>query len=270
LGSTIELRHTPGPPLSQFIDLFWYVQAGAALHAKERLLPTGTIELVIPLEEERSRFYDAENLDRFREHSGALLLGAQSGCVVIDSTGGAAVIGVHFRPGGAFPFLGVPASAVEDQSFSLEDLWGKDAAALRERVLSASGPRAKLQVLEHIMLARLDAPEQHPAVAFAVCELSRGRRVTEVVDQIGISPRRFIRLFRDHVGLTPKVFSRVRRFQDAITGIGAGRNIAWADLAADCGYFDQAHFNHDFRTFSGLNPERYLVERTDRENHVAL
>lgn len=265
-----ELHYSPGPPLAQFIDLFWYLQAGAMPHAKERLLPTGTIELVIPLDEEFSRFYDPENLGRFHEHRGPLLLGAQSGCVVIDASPEAAVMGVHFRPGGAFPFLGVPASEVEDRSLSLEDIWGRDAGRLRELVLAADGPREKLNVLETFMLSRAGALEQDPAVAFALSELDGTRRISEVVDQIGISSRRFIQLFHDQVGLTPKVFSRICRFQKAIVGIGNSRKMAWADLAAGCGYYDQAHFNHDFRRFSGINPERYLAERTGQPNHVAL
>ena len=233
-------------------------------------MPTGTIELVLPLHEERSRFYNAANLDWFEERRSPLLLGAQSGCVVIDAPQEAPVIGVHFRPGGAFPFLGVPASEIENQSLSLEDIWGRDAIRLRECILAAQGPYEKLNVLERTLLARLGAPDQHPAVAFAVSELCGPRRVSDVVDQIGISSRRFIQLFHDHVGLTPKVFSRVRRFQDAILRIGNGRRVEWVDLAADCGFYDQAHFNHEFRRFSGLSPERYLVERTSQPNHVAV
>lgn len=266
----LDIRRTPAPPLSAFIDLLWYIEGGPGLHAKERLLPTGTIELVIPLHEERSRFYDPSNLDCFDEHRSPLLLGAQSGCVVIDSPHEAPVIGAHFLPGGAFPFLGVPASEIENQSLSLEDIWGRDAIRLRERILAAEGPCEQLNVLERTLLARLRAPAQHPAVAFAVGELSGPRRVSDVVDQIGISSRRFIQLFHDRVGLTPKVFHRVRRFQDAIFKISNGRTVNWADLAADCGYYDQAHFNHEFRRFSGLRPERYLIERTSQPNHVAV
>ena len=72
-----------------------------------------------------TRFYDPLDLSRSYEHKGALVLGAQSGYVVIESGHGEAVLGVHFKPGGAFPFLGVPASEVQDRSLSLEDIWGR-------------------------------------------------------------------------------------------------------------------------------------------------
>jgi AraC-like DNA-binding protein len=98
--------------------------------------------------------------------------------------------------------------------------------------------------------------------------------VAGVTDQIGLSPKRFIQVFRDQTGFTPKVFCRIRRFQQALDhmeGCTEGRgSVEWADVALDCGYFDQAHFIHDFRAFSGINPTSYLAHRTPHRNHVPL
>jgi AraC-like DNA-binding protein len=91
-----------------------------------------------------------------------------------------------------------------------------------------------------------------------------------VTDQIGLSPKRFIQLFRDQTGFTPKVFCRIRRFQRALESIESRGNVEWAQVALDCGYFDQAHFIHDFRAFSGINPSSYLAHRTRHRNHVPL
>ena len=70
--------------------------------------------------------------------------------------------------------------------------------------------------------------------------------------------------------VTPKLFCRVRRFQQVLRLIGSGRPVAWAAVAADCGYFDQAHFIHDFRAFSGINPSTYIAQRTEHLNHVPM
>ena len=266
----MEIRRVPRPPLSGFVDLLWYLQGISQPYGKERLLPTGTIELVFPLERMSSRFYDPRDLSRSYEHRGALVLGAQSGCVVIESGHGEAVMGVHFKPGGAFPFLGVPASEVQDRSLSLEDIWGAEALWLRERIFAAGSPSTKLDVLEQTLLGRMRTLDRNPSVAFAVAELNGARRVAEVVGEIGISSRRFVQLFHKEVGLTPKVFCRVRRFQEVIAQIENGRGVPWVDLAVSCGYYDQAHFIHDFRNFSGLTPTQYLMQKTDRQNHVAL
>src|SRR3984893_9100332 len=84
------------------------------------------------------------------------------------------------------------------------------------------------------------------------------QKIAAVADRIGLSARRFIDVFRKEVGLTPKLFCRVRRFQKVLRLVQRGRPVAWADVALDCGYYDQAHFIHDFRAFSGLTPTAYL------------
>jgi AraC-like DNA-binding protein len=94
--------------------------------------------------------------------------------------------------------------------------------------------------------------------------------MTELADQIGISSRRFIQLFSNEVGLTPKLFTRVRRFQQVLQNIQTGAELSWVDMAASCGYFDQAHFIHDFKEFSGINPSTYLAQKTGHLNHVPI
>ena len=112
---------------------------------------------------------------------------------------------------------------------------------------------------------------RHPAVAFAL-ERFNGQAPTigSVTRHIGLSPRRFIQLFDDEVGLTPKLFCRVRRFQGVLPLIHGGRSADWADLALQCGYFDQAHFSHDFRAFSGVSPTTYLANQGEFPNHLPL
>ena len=94
--------------------------------------------------------------------------------------------------------------------------------------------------------------------------------VAEVVDKAGFSQRRFIQLFGEQVGLTPKIFSRVSRFQRVVQIAHGAREIDWADLALDCGYYDQAHFIHDFQSFAGITPSTYLLQRAQHLNHVPL
>jgi AraC-like DNA-binding protein len=77
-------------------------------------------------------------------------------------------------------------------------------------------------------------------------------------------------VFRDETGFTPKVFCRIRRFQQALGRMENRKSVEWANVALDCGYFDQAHFIHDFRAFSGINPSSYLAHQTRHRNHVPL
>jgi len=90
-----------------------------------------------------------------------------------------------------------------------------------------------------------------------------------VTAQIGMSAQRFIEVFRAEVGLPPKVFARLVRFQHAVDRIKTGTPIDWADIAVGSGYFDQPHFIHDFREFSSVSPSAYLRQRRSR-NHVRV
>jgi transcriptional regulator GlxA family with amidase domain len=157
----------------------------------------------------------------------------------------------------------------------LDALWGRSAAGeMRERLLVAATPEAKVRVLEQALLAAAGgAPERHPAVAFALNAFhsaAETQKIGAVAEQIGLSPRRFIEVFRREVGLSPKLFCRVRRFQKVLRMISAGRVLDWAEIAVTCGYFDQAHFIHDFRAFSGINPSSYLADYIEHLNHVPI
>jgi len=271
-------HHIPSEPLSHFISLIWFGDDYIVPHALERVLPTGEMSLIINLWENRTRVYNADDPRRFQTFDGAIVAGAYSAFTVIDTDEQRSTAGVVFRPGGAFPFLGLPAGELQDSNASLSDLWGRQAASdLREQLLGARSPEAKFAILERALLSRMNAPVEstHPAVTFAVqnFRLRPNHPVSKVTDRIGLSERRFIQLFSQQVGLTPKLFCRVQRFQRVlrnITSLAANSAIDWPQIALTCGYFDQSHFIHDFRAFSGINPTTYVANKTQFQNHVAL
>ena len=271
-------HHIPCEPLRHFISLMWFGDDYVVPHSLERVLPTGEMSLIINLWENRTRVYDAGDTRRFKTFDGSIVAGAYSAFTVIDTDEQRSTAGVVFRPGGSFPFLGLPAGELQDSNASLAELWGRQAASdLREQLLAAQSPEAKFKILERTFLSRIDAPLEpaHPAVSFAVASFRNRpqRPISSVTDQIGLSDRRFIQLFSQQVGLTPKLFCRVQRFQQVlrnITSLAANSGIDWPQIALTCGYFDQAHFIHDFRAFSGINPTTYVANRTQFQNHVAL
>ena len=122
-------------------------------------------------------------------------------------------------------------------------------------------------------MSERSALTRHPAVAYALTEFSgvpHTRAVSEVTDQVGLSSRRFIEVFDSEVGLTPKLFCRIQRFQHAKRLAHQSDDIDWADLAAMSGYYDQSHMIRDFEEFSGLSPSAYLKDRGPHLNHVPL
>src|SRR5258708_38845266 len=135
-------RHRPRFPLSGFIELLWLFENGAPSHASERGLPTGPVGRVINLHERAGSF-------------DALVAGPHSRFFVLDTSRPSSIIGVHFKPGGAFPFLDLPVDELRNRHVPLEALWGGRAPELRERLLAAELPEARLLLLERMLLSLL-------------------------------------------------------------------------------------------------------------------
>ena len=284
--------YPPGPPLNEFVDCFWLV-AGGQVPRKERVLPSGTIELVFNLREHEMRIHDPAETERFKTFSGAVISGTYSRVFICDALQHESILGVHFKPGGAFPFLGAPASELTDAHADLADLWGRPAHELRDRLCTARTPRERFQIMEEVLTERLlrRAAKRHSMLPIALRMFGPAginASVRDVAREVGLSQRCFIKAFTAEVGLTPKLFCRLLRFQRAKSLAEQGQKLPldrpnpkqatnrfdWAQLALTCGYFDQSHLIRDFLEFSGLSPKQFLCQnqrdaRLSR-NHVPL
>ena len=262
----------PQPPLDTAIHMIWIVEGPAGPHRLERVLPTGAAQLIVNLAEDATRRYDPERQLRCEVRSGTILAGPQSRFSVIDTREQEWVAGVAFRPGGTVRFMPAPAALTRDLDVDLEDLWPRAlASTLRERLLAAPDAAARLAGLEQALLEAWREPSAHAAVTYAVRAIAArpdAVSMAEVTAAIGMSSKRFIERFTREVGLTPKRFGRILRFQRAIADARARDHVDWAEVAADGGYYDQSHLIHDFRDFAGLTPSAYLAARTAALNHV--
>jgi AraC-like DNA-binding protein len=268
-------RRTPAAPLAKFVEDVWLYQGYVSPQSNERILPSGTFELVINLAEDELRIYGADPATGPRRFSGAVVSGPYLGYFTSDAHEEASLIGVHFRAGGAYAFLGGITGQLADTHVNLADLWGRHATELRERILAAPRPGARLKILEQALTARIcGALERHSIVARALDTIERtgGRvRTRELVRQAAVSERRFIDVFRREVGLTPKGFGRITRFQRALGELRRSEHPDWAELAVTCGYFDQSHLIRDFATFAGVSPVAFRRrEHALGERHTCL
>jgi AraC-like DNA-binding protein len=272
-NDSVLLRHAPQAPLSPYVDRLWYSASYSAAHALERILPTASVDLVIRLDQERIRLFDDKG--RFQSQIDyGVLIGAHSRPRIIETRQQTSVIGIHFRPAGAALFFSQPLGTLANLAVDARDVWGAGISSLRDQLLEVSSPTKMFQLLETALLDRLNCPsEQSAAIRHAANQFLAAptyERVKSVRSATGYTPKRFISLFTDYVGLTPKVFCRVLRFQSVLRRIATQPNTDWAAVAANCGYYDQSHLIHDFRDFSGVSPTRYRPVQPDRPNHIAL
>jgi AraC-like DNA-binding protein len=265
------MRRRPGAPLARYVACLWAVR-DSPVHSTERFVPSGAIELVVNLDDDALAIYDPGDLS-CRRYSGTVMSGAQRQYFVVDPHAHASMVGIHFRPGGAWPFLGVPPSELTDRHVDLETLWGRAALELRERLCCAATTAERFAVLEAVLQSRLQrAREGHPAVPVALEQLARPAvTVGEVAARLNLSRRRLIEVFTAEVGLTPKRLSRVLRFQRVSLLARRPGAPGWAQLALVCGYFDQSHLIRDVAEFTGTSP-RQMVRCSAQvmDHHLAV
>ncbi|MGD0778015.1 MAG: helix-turn-helix domain-containing protein [Candidatus Solibacter sp.] len=267
------VQRTPAPPLDSFVECVWFCRNARRAIMFERVLPTGGPQLIVNLGEDETRVY--ENTARglhCQSSPGSILTGITTRAHIIDTAEQEYVAGIAFRPGGTVPFFAAPAFELSDTDTPVAVLWGtRSEARLREQLLAASNPNEILDTLETSLLAAWRDSVVHPAVTFAI-EVFQSQpqvvRIDSVADAVGLSAKRFIERFKAEVGVTPKRFCRLLRFQRAVKQAHRAVPVDWTLLALECGYFDQAHFIHEFRQFSGLAPGEYRAAATVFANHV--
>ena len=160
------LTRKPEAPLAEFVDMLWLYEGPPPDHARERLIPSAEMELVINLQEDRIRLYEQDSV-AFR--TGKVMIGARSRYCVIDTAEQQAVAGVHFRTGGAFPFLETPCGELRDEHVDLDQIWGGFVRQLRERLLETGGAEERFDILERALGTRLrDYTPSDGSVAFAL------------------------------------------------------------------------------------------------------
>ncbi len=250
----------PQSQLADFIERFWYWKGHTVSHSLERILPTGTVELVIVLGSART--------------SKSVLSGPKSKSSIIQRTAQDELLGIHFKPGGAFPFLKFPFTDLHNIDIGIDDLWGEERANQLLHLLNeADRPERRFRILEMWMTkAMTRSLKHHPAVNFAIPELQRNSNLSmrQAAAQANLSQKRFIQVFANEVGLTPKLFSRIQRFDRVIRSAAYSNDVDWLGTAMSFGYFDQAHFIHEFQEFSSLTPTEYLGLRTEHPRHVRV
>ena len=256
------VSRVPRPPLDGLIDDLYYLE-GASPYARLTLPPSPAALLIVNLG------------DPFRIRAGTDLDTAEyaDGCVVTMSTRAIEFgypprtrsVGVHFKPWGPAPFLPMPAAELCDRPATLEQAWGRPAVdELRDRLATADGPHRMLTLLEDELMRRLQETAGLELVRHAsgvIAATSGTVPIGELSASAGVSSTHLAQRFKALVGVTPKRLARTYRFTSTVFSIDPTEPIDWGGLAGDAGYFDQAHFGHEFRAFTGLTPTRYLEVR---------
>ncbi len=235
--------------LNSLVDCFWAAESPPA--GIKRVVPDGCIDIVFTIEE-TPKTQKAE----------LRLVGPMTVPMLFPVQNPTTVLGVRFRPGGASALLRIPARELQDLCPPLEDAWGAQAQRMLQRLTSLQSAASRFSVLQDFLLSRLDpASSMDSALNALIREIEacdEPSPVESTARSYGFGPRRLRRAFDRWVGLSPKQFSRVMRFQRLLGRVHSGCPGNWAEQALECGYYDQPHMNREFRRLAGVAPSRYF------------
>lgn len=277
------ITRKPGMRLAPYVALIWasngMTSAVEKRALRERVLPTGGVHLAFRLDRSPLRLItpDASGAPgRPVDIAPCVVGGARCAPYIKDTSHRPPTIGMLLRPGAARLLFGVPAHELAGAHTDIGLLWPHiDLRALCEELAEISDLSRRLAVFEDRFPLPSPAGTALPRlITHALKRFGDFARVGTVVAETGVSHRHFTQNFADFMGLSPKAYCRVLRFNRAIDLIAPpvinpdAINPDWADLAADAGYADQAHMIRDFRTIAGLTPTQYHRLRTDTPRHL--
>ena len=256
------------PALQGVVRLVWATESTATrARTFEQMLPNGAVHLVLRFDDPVTIF-DGPG-DAVGRTYRTLVGGLRDRFWQKNGPDGGASVGALVEPGHG-SILGLPPGELAGPHVDLADVWGADAHCTLER-LSHGDAASRLDRFEALLAARVGAPP-HPIVRHALSRFrasSASPTVSEVQQESGYSHRYFTTLFHREVGLTPKVYCRIRRTCEALTLLRDAR-VPLAEVATRAGFFDQAHMNRDFRTITGLSPGAYRAIEPADAHHVPL
>jgi len=249
-------EYPPHPALQADVECMWTAcvrPSGGAAHT-HRVLPDNCVDILW-------------------QDTGAagFAVGMMSRAIHVASGGPVRTVAVRFKPGAAGRFLGLPLHVLTDQRADMDQLWGRsDAERMADALWGTElSDVQRIALLEADLLARLRRPpggasgtDGHALIrhALAALDASHGAlRIEDLAAQMHVSRQHMAAQFRIKVGLSPKLYARIARFRRAMAALRQAPSPDFAQLALECGYFDQSHLIHDFQDFAGSTPERFLA-----------
>jgi AraC-like DNA-binding protein len=258
--------YEPSEELSKYIRCFWSLESAEneTQHKKERVFPDGCIELIV-------HYHDLFKIHY--PHSPAELQGRSfihgqlKKFMELEATGRIGVFSARFHPAGLRPFVDFDIHTLTNKTVALTDIWKEDAVELEQNVINCKNDKERIEVTTQFLIRKLSSKKSDDNLMVnsvqLIIENSGMLSLDELCTNVGLGKRQFERKFISEVGLNPKTFSRIIRFNSALQLIEKKDFSGFTSVAHEGGFYDQAHFIKDFKELTGLNPKKYFSENME-------
>jgi len=253
--------HAPAAPLDTHVETLFHYRGWQPDHSIERVVPSGHVFLIFELDGIERHTYDNETLQPTAGFRGGWVSGMLRHYITISAHPDSEMLVIQFRPAGARPFLHLSLDGFSERVVPGEEVLDGELLALRDLLIGAVARAEKFAAAEEWLAARYREDLAPPAAIHEVIErlaAEPGERYADAIADYPGSRKHLISEFRRYLGVTPKYYQRILRFNDVLRVIQAEGPVAWSAVAQHCGYSDQSHFIRDFRHFSGFNPTDFL------------
>lgn len=265
--------YLPCEDLAQQVKLYWSIESieNDTPHEKERIFPDGCIELIFNYSD-RWRKYDTDT--EFHIQEPCFIHGQLKTYFELQATGNIGVFSARMHPAGLQPFVDFDVDTFTGSTLTIAQVWGKDGESLEKDILACDSNEIRIEVLEKFLLGKRQALKiDNTPVEYCVDALinSVGNSTIEQLSaSLDIGQRQLERRFTAAVGISPKLFSRITRFQNILQLIENKEFKNFTTVAYEGGFYDQAHFIKDFKDFTGLNPKQYFSENLEMVKHFSF
>jgi AraC-like DNA-binding protein len=254
----------PDSSLKHYVKCYYYYESGSATAFDDTVFPSGTMEIIFNLGS--GHWQTAGSQKDYQTNPPVELWGQITQPLSIRSLGKNIMMGIRFLPHGAALFLDEKAAGFNNLVVDYRDVAGAIASILHQQLLAAKTLPERITLIDTFLLTKLEKSKIKPNHLSIVHDVMRELRREDFFDKIdtvasryGISSRYLQKLFLQHTGLTPKLYSKIHRFQQSLRLI-TKKESPLTSIAYDCGYFDQSHFIREFKSFTGLTPGGYSLE----------
>lgn len=221
-----------------------------------RVLPDACVELFVNFSGNQESLSTVTGKKVFT-NSQSFVISRMSNFMDVQMKSKTGFISICFYPSTAYLFFQLPMNEVADSLTDLHYLWSTDAKAMEEEVGNALNNVQRGGIIQHYLLKQLNRNRFDKAIDYCIQQINKKNRpysVTELANKVGMSQRHLSRKFNQCIGLSTKEFIHINRFIDSLVYLKKYPAMSLTDIAYESGYYDQAHFIHDYKTFSGLTP----------------
>ncbi|WP_456461390.1 helix-turn-helix domain-containing protein [Reichenbachiella sp.] len=255
--------HNTSDHLSPFIQSIFHISHFVPDHSIQRVVPTGHIFIIFELDGFVRHTYDNETLKEQDSFTKVWISGMHRNYISISAHQQSEMFVIQFKPFGAYPFFHFPLEELNEKVVQAEKVLGPEILDIREKLYLAKTSQDKFAIAETWLTERFDSQKVPTNDLYVVSKKLQQESVTDYAEAIADYPntqKHLIDQCKKYLGLTPKYFQRILRFNELLQQIQEKKSVPWSQVAYQCGYSDQSHFIKEFKHFSGFNPKEYIEQ----------